>query len=63
MGEKGLPFFKVGKEMQMEIDSFLKATGMSFLYGCKISNKRQSEVVQRKNMNIFEALNQFWIDA
>jgi hypothetical protein len=37
VGEKGLPFFKVGKEMQMEIDSFLKATGMSFLYGCKIS--------------------------
>ena len=28
-----------------------------------VTNKRQSEVVQRKNMNIFEALNQFWIDA
>jgi hypothetical protein len=25
VGEKGLPFFKVGKEMQMEIDSFLNS--------------------------------------
>ena len=41
MGEKGLPFFKVGKEMQMEIDSFLKSTGSVYLNRYKLSMRNQ----------------------
>jgi len=60
VGEKGLPFFKVGKEMQMEIDSFLKSIGGAFLHGYMMSignpyfyqQKRQSHFDPASPMKI-----------